>query len=253
MQYFVSSADQRLGERVRTELREAGFDVLEAYRDGAVIVSLGGDGSILYNARTYGEATILPVATGDSEANKIQLEPGELVERIRRLEDGRPGEDYHLATHRKLVATVDGAEVRGEFGALNDVQLHHASPVRAAEFRVRIAEGDRTVLEVEKAIGDGLVVATPFGSTAYFRSIAGGRFEEGIGVAFNNLHVPVDAPAFVVLPGDARVVVETLPETHGDGGVLVRDDDSDPYRPEPGTPVEIALSDRAVEIVRFPG
>jgi len=35
-------------------------------------------------------------------------------------------------------------------------------------------------------IGDGLVVATPFGSTGYYRSITDSYFELGIGIAFNN-------------------------------------------------------------------
>jgi len=35
-------------------------------------------------------------------------------------------------------------------------------------------------------IGDGIVVATPFGSTAYYRSITDSFFEVGIGLAFNN-------------------------------------------------------------------
>ena len=35
-------------------------------------------------------------------------------------------------------------------------------------------------------IGDGVVVATPYGSTAYFHSITGKRFPKGIYMAFNN-------------------------------------------------------------------
>ena len=35
-------------------------------------------------------------------------------------------------------------------------------------------------------IGDGVVVATPFGSTGYYRSITDSYFETGIGLAFNN-------------------------------------------------------------------
>jgi len=251
MQYFVSAADDELAQRVSTDLRERGVEVLEEYHDDAVVVSLGGDGSILYNARRYGEPTILPVATGDSEANKIRLDPEDLADRIDSLESGTEGETYRTVAHRKLVATVDGTEPRGSFDALNDVHLHHESPVRAAKFRVRIADGDRTAFECEKAIGDGVLVATPFGSTAYFRSIAGGRFHQGLGVAFNNLHTPAGGPEFVVLSERARVSLEVLPVSHGQNGVLVRDDDPEPYPLEPGSPVEILLSDRTVEVIRF--
>lgn len=253
MEYFVSSADDDLANSVEEDLREHGVEVVDRYHEDAVIVSLGGDGSILYNARTHGAPTILPVSTGDSEANRIQLGVPDVVDRIDRLERGTEGEDYHVDRHRKLVATVDGDEVRGDFTGMNDVHLHHGSPVRGAKFRARVTDGDETVFETEKAIGDGLLVATPFGSTAYFRSIAGGTFSQGVGVAFNNLHKPVDAPTYFVLSDQTRVELEVHPVKHGANAVLVRDDDPEPYPLSAGTPVEISLSDRVVEVVRFDG
>ncbi|OGN33119.1 MAG: hypothetical protein A3I39_02235 [Candidatus Yanofskybacteria bacterium RIFCSPLOWO2_02_FULL_47_9b] len=53
-------------------------------------------------------------------------------------------------------------------------------------------------------IGDGIVVATPFGSTAYYRSITDSFFEIGIGLAFNNSieqsdHVVLDDQAIIKL------------------------------------------------------
>lgn len=38
----------------------------------------------------------------------------------------------------------------------------------------------------DKFIGDGVVAATPFGSTAYYHSITRTTFDQGIGIAFNN-------------------------------------------------------------------
>ena len=36
-------------------------------------------------------------------------------------------------------------------------------------------------------IGDGVVIATPFGSTGYFKSITKKSFKKGFSVAFNNI------------------------------------------------------------------
>ena len=42
--------------------------------------------------------------------------------------------------------------------------------------------------EFDKLIGDGIVIATPFGSTGYYKSTGGKQFKKGIGISFNNLH-----------------------------------------------------------------
>ena len=47
-------------------------------------------------------------------------------------------------------------------------------------------------------IGDGVIIATPFGSTAYYKATGGKSFEKGIGISFNNLHNR-NAKSFVVL------------------------------------------------------
>jgi NAD kinase len=249
MRYFVSAADDGVARRLAKRLRAAGIDVVEDYDEDAVVVSVGGDGAILYNARQYAAPTILPVVEGDSEANKIHVGIDDAVDRIRAIESGDPGETYRVETHHRLGAYRDGEPVRPGFAGMNDVHLHHTSPVRAAKFAVRIRD-DGVVYETEKAIGDGVLVATPFGSTAYYRSLTGGTFESGVGVAFNNRHKPADAPEYLVLSGEARVEVELLATRHGPNAALFRDDDPDPYTPDPGERVVIRRAERSVEVVR---
>lgn len=249
MRYFVSAATEEVARQLAERLREAGLDVVDSYDPGAVVVSVGGDGAILYNARRYEDPTILPVATGDSEANAIQIGFEEAPGRIEAIEEGQRGEDYELETHHRIGAYEDGELVRPDFLGTNDVHLHHASPVRAAKFSVRIRD-DGVVYETGRAIGDGILVATPFGSTAYYRSLTGGTFQSGLGVAFNNRHKPADAPDYLVLSPEARVELE-LAATDGPNAALFRDDDPDPYRPEPGERVTIRRSDRTVDLVRI--
>jgi len=66
--------------------------------------------------------------------------------------------------------------------ALNEIVIHNKNPQHGIRYRVFL---DKTDLGKE-FIGDGLVVATPFGSTGYYRSITDSYFELGIGIAFNN-------------------------------------------------------------------
>ncbi|MGC9031643.1 MAG: hypothetical protein ACP5H7_02705 [Minisyncoccia bacterium] len=66
--------------------------------------------------------------------------------------------------------------------ALNDIVIHNKDPRHGIRYKVFINGNDLN----KEIIGDGVVIATPFGSTAYYKSITGSFFEIGIGVAFNN-------------------------------------------------------------------
>ena len=78
----------------------------------------------------------------------------------------------------KLSASASGEELIG----LNDIIVHNKDPRHGIRYRLSV-DGKDIGHEV---IGDGIVVATPFGSTAYFRSITDSFFDVGIGIAFNN-------------------------------------------------------------------
>ena len=140
MRYFLSAAEESIEAGYRDRLEAHGYRVAGTYDDDVIVLSLGGDGSILYNSRRYEEPTILPVAGPGSEANTIDVDEDTLLERLTTLEDGSRGTDYRLETHRKLAATREGEPIREDFDALNDVHLHHADPGRAAKFTVRVLD-----------------------------------------------------------------------------------------------------------------
>jgi NAD+ kinase len=97
--------------------------------------------------------------------------------------------------------------------ALNDVVLRNDGPATAVRIRVS-APG----LESGEITGDGVVIATPFGSTGYFRSITRTTVPDGLGVAFNNCTEPLEPLQFAA-NGPVEVRVLRGP------AVLVRDND----------------------------
>ena len=247
MRYHVISNDDRRRERAVETLEREGFDVVGEYEPGAVVVTLGGDGTILYAARAFEEPTLLPVRTAGSAGLRTELDDDRLVEAVGAIEAGA----YATTDHRKLAAYRDGEELRGSFGALNEVSLHHGSPLMAAVFAVRTRDGGRE--EFERVVGDGALVATPFGSTGYYRSVTGGTVQDGLGLAFNNVHAPADVPDQIGLSAEAAVEFEVVESTHASEAVLTRDNAPDPVELGVGEPVTVRYSDRTVSVVSVDG
>jgi hypothetical protein len=71
--------------------------------------------------------------------------------------------------------------IGGDGSALMAEHLY-STPTRAIRFDVSV-DGRPVATDV---IGDGVIVATPYGSTGYFRVITGRRFSKGLGIALNN-------------------------------------------------------------------
>ncbi|WP_247729543.1 hypothetical protein [Halovivax limisalsi] len=251
MRYFVTSNDPAVEAHYAEQLEAEGYDVNDSYHEGAIIIAFGGDGTILHAARQYQGPTILPIRSGDSVGEKTQFDAGEWLDAVERVEHGRRGEAYEIERRRCIAAYRDGAEIQGGFHALNEISLHHSSPVLAATFAVRIDDRGQSY-EFERLIGDGVLVATPFGSTGYYRSITGGTVSCGLGVAFNNVHTPMDAPRYVHCSPDATVTVEVIESEHSSEAVLTRDNAEELYELRVNEPITIRQSDRDVELVRPP-
>lgn len=127
---------------------------------GAIVCALGGDGTVLRAASLVAGSRlpILGVNVGSlgflSRASLDQLFP--LLERIVRGE-------YEIEERMRLAFSVTGLEGT----ALNDVVLAGAE-LRLAEIRLT-----RGADEAMAFRGDGLVIATPTGTTAYSLSLGG--------------------------------------------------------------------------------
>jgi hypothetical protein len=246
VQYFPIANESDRESKWRERLTAAGFEVLEEYDPSATIVTIGGDGTILYAARSYRDPTILPVRAGTSKGNRAAFDVDRLIEKLTALEAG--SESLGLTSFQTLTAFRDDSELRGGFRALNEISLHHQSPVLATTFAVRIDDAG-TVREFSELIGDGVVVATPFGSTGYFRAITGRTFSEGFGIGFNNIHTPQDAPEMISCTEKAVVELELLTTKRSSGAVLTRDDDGEAYVLEAGETITVRAGDRTVDLL----
>lgn len=207
-----------------------------------LLICFGGDGTILHAARdaTLCGVPILGVNTG-SVGFMAELERGELP-LLAPLAHGM----YTVEERMMLdVRVLRGSRVIYEDSALNDAVISKGSMARVAEMEV-LAD----CVKVISITGDGVIVATPTGSTAYSMS-AGGPIVEPTSKSI--IVTPVcahqlAARAMVLAP--ERVVTVQLPRGYRkylylsvDGGKAVR--------LTGGDRVEISRGKRSTQLVRL--
>jgi NAD+ kinase len=154
----------------RERVRWHGFELVDS--DPDVLIAYGGDGSFIGAERLYPGVPKMGFRRDDS-CIKCRVHADDVV--LGRLRDGSLHEDRLMKLHGER----DGDEVL----AVNDITFRNSDPRAAVRFVLYLDDQRVT----EEMIGDGLVVCTPFGSTAYFRSITRTMIRTGIGIAFNNV------------------------------------------------------------------
>jgi NAD+ kinase len=177
-------------EKHRLAGRE-GLVITDEY-DADLAIVLGGDGTILSTLRRYA-GTRVPVFAFNFGAIGFlaTVEPLDLEEGVRRALEG----EYDLMELPALIAATE----RGELLAVNDMSFHRRQDGRVAELAYSVA-GE----ELGEVRCDGLVVATPAGSTGYNLANGGPVLAwgvEGFVVSFIAPHT-LTARSLVVAPGD---------------------------------------------------
>jgi NAD+ kinase len=134
-------------------------------READLIVVLGGDGTFLSVARRAGpRVPILGVNLGELGFLTEVTEP-EAMAMLRRVLSGRYELDHRMTLGGELVR--DGRTIR-RLRALNDVAISNGARARVIKFSASV---DGRPLTTYRA--DGVIVATPTGSTAYSLSVGG--------------------------------------------------------------------------------
>jgi NAD+ kinase len=157
---------------IEAVLAAEGFKIVK--RNPDFIVCFGGDGTVLFSERTFPEVPKLILKTS-RVCRKCDYPPDGLRDLLANIKKG----NYCLHKKMKLETEAKGKKLVG----LNDIQVHLKLPIYAVRFSLSV-DGK----EYKELIGDGVIVSTAFGSTAYYKATGGKSFEKGIGISFNNLH-----------------------------------------------------------------
>lgn len=189
----------------------------------ALVVALGGDGTIIKAVHVLGEVEVPVLGVN---LGRLGFLTGAADQDVRRAVEASLSGDARIERRAtiRIELTMDGRSV-GTYRALNEVFLG-----RGASGRVIAVELSVNGRALARYGGDGIIVATPTGSTAYALSAGGPIVSPGIR---GLLVVPV-APhtvasrPLVVESGD--VIELTLPDPSRSDACLVVDGDTAPCR-----------------------
>ena len=219
-------------------------DPAEELADADVLVCFGGDGTILHAAHEANARGIpvLGVNLG-SIGFMAELEHGELS-LLSRLAGGRFGIERRMMLD--VCVRREGRVVFSE-QALNDAVITKGAVARVLDLEVT---GDRVT--ISSFAGDGLIVSTPTGSTAYSMA-AGGPIVEP--TAANIIITPICAHSLhakpFVLDAGRSVGVRLTPG--GKKTAYLSVDGGRAFRVGPGDWVECRRSRQTTQLVKLTG
>lgn len=201
-------------------IKSLGFGIVTIAPD--VVISYGGDGTLLYSERVYPGIPKLPIRNS-LICNKCPKHDEIIL--LKKLLTGK----LKLKEYKKLETTI----IYQTFTALNDFVIRNTQPIHTIRFQTT---GTNKLL-----IGDGVVISTPFGSSGYFKSITGKTFQSGLGLAFNNTTEQID-PVFIKENG-----IITFKLIRGTA-TLSFDNNPDIFNIDEGSELTFKLSDKTAKI-----
>jgi len=215
-----NSASRAVARQLRQLLAD-GFELTDDYSHGCdLLVCIGGDGTFLRMLRSFEFPSVPIVGIHTGHLGFFQeFLPEELPQLVEFLRNG----EYSIQEHHILKATVTpGKGDPQSFRAINDIAVKGS---RSTLVHLSMSIGDSFI---ERFSGDGLLFATPAGSTAYNYSIGGSIVDPRNDILQISPIAPMNTAVFrsftssVLLPSTDHVHVKYDPD-FGKAGVIVAD------------------------------
>ncbi len=243
--------DPRIAEplqQLSAHLQKVGINLLasEAIATADLVIAIGGDGTMLYASRLAREfgTPILGINRGRL-GFLADVTPDEMTASIDHILRGNYSTDSRLLLKARLSRGDNGTEEVAY--ALNDVVLQRRETGRMVDFETRIAGQ-----YVNTHSGDGLIIATPTGSTAYALSCGGPIIEpqlDAVVVVPVCPHTLTDRP--IVISAKQSVTVSLLQRNDTKAEITVDGFSMGEIRP--GDELQISSADNRVTLVHPPG
>lgn len=242
-----TEASLRVSEALKASLGEAGITISDSLSpDVDLIICIGGDGTFLEAIHHFDfpEVPIIGVNTGHLGFFQ-EIMPEDLEDFIRSYREGR----YSLQTMQTVKAVVSSGGMTREYLGLNEVIISTASSYLV---HLNISIGGSFI---EKFSGDGVLISTPAGSTAYNYSLGGSIVDPRLRLLQVTPMAPMNTTAYrsftssIVLPPDLSIGI--LPDGRGSKGKIRISLDGFEHIYDTIDSVDVMLSDKVINLLRF--
>lgn len=237
------------GKQVKTFVPESrDYDISEEHLTGVdCVIVLGGDGTILRVAKKIVKSNLPILGVNMGHLGYLaDVEKSNVFSALDALCDGK------YTTQNRMM--LSGKVIRGEqeiccLDALNDIVITRGGSMQILNFEVRVND---KMLKAYRA--DGMILATPTGSTAYNLSSGGPIVEPG---ADMTLLTPIAPHTMlsrsIVLQAEAEIEVTILPphDLNVEQLIEVYFDGIERVKLEVGDKVEVTKSEMTTTLIRI--
>jgi len=241
-----TSDSKRIRRRLKTLFENAGYTIAEGFDPGAeLIVCIGGDGALLAMLSENDFPTIPIVGINTGHLGFFQEVSSKGVAEF--VFDYARG-NYTKQVYRTVSADVTCEDEITRIKGLNEIVIRGASSHSA---HLSIFIGDSFI---EQFCGDGVVISTPAGSTAYNYSLRGSIVDPRLDLLQVTPIAPINSTAYrsftsgILLPPDLSVGV--FPEYPKSKEILVSADGFEKCF-EGASEIRVAFNKESVTILRF--
>ncbi|MFD1708483.1 NAD kinase [Siminovitchia sediminis] len=158
--------DPRLAEKVadlQHIVQKHGFTIVENAEDADIVASIGGDGTFLQAVRRTGfRQDVLYLGIDDDRFRGLYCDFQ--IDHLSEVEEAMNMEQAEVRKYPVIEVKIDG---ESPFYCLNEFTI------RSAIIKTLVLDVFIDDLHFETFRGDGMVIATPTGSTAYSKSVRG--------------------------------------------------------------------------------
>ena len=246
-------ASGRIVAALERKLRESGLTPVHDDISGAeLVIVIGGDGSFLRTLQRFDFPAVPFAGVNTGHLGFFQeLSEADLDEAIDCYLSGQ----YRQQCYRTVSGSVEYADGKRTLRALNELVIK-APDSRLAHFDIYIGENF-----VEKFHGDGVIISTPAGSTAYNYALGGSIVDPRLELLQLTPIAPVNTTAYrsftsgIALPPGLPVQVFPDPDSADDDGGMGRETlvaiDGNETRFSGVRRIEAGLSEQSVTLLRF--
>ena len=239
IEYLLTKSLSEDKNKLKIELFEDFIaDDREIYEKSDVIISIGGDGTMLataFNAQIY-DKPVLGINLGKlgflAEAN---------IDQIDKVISDLKNQNYLIEERMVIIGEVDGYDLEDLF-AINDIVIDKGGYSKMIELTVWVDGEYVTTLSA-----DGLIIATPTGSTGYSISVGGPIVSpktDVITLSPISPHSLTVRP--LVLPGNQEILIKADSPFKG---IQVNCDGQRSYTFPPPMEIRIRKSERPLKLI----